>query len=224
MHAERLAQLGQSLAEVMHDLRGPLTTISGFAELMSLELDAENRRDFALEIQRQVERLERLSAQTLAYASGRSALLLRPVHLNVLGAEIEKLLAHELCGTGITPSVEVSWRGTTLLDVTQVFRVVENLTRNAREAMAAGGGSHFAVAVARRGDWLVMTFTDDGPGLPQRVREHPFEPFVSDGKPGGTGLGLQLARKIARDHGGDAALVDVTVGTCIELRLPCRLS
>lgn len=217
---EHLAELGQSLAELMHDLRGPLTTIAGFADLMSIEADAEKRRDFFTEISRQVERLDRMTADTLAFARGDQPLLLRQVHLYDFGAELERLLARELGGTGISLHVELRYRGPARLDAPQLLRVAENLAHNSRQAMAGGKGTRFDVVIERRADDLVFSFTDDGPGVPPQVRARAFTAFTTAGKDGGTGLGLHVVEKIARAHGGSAVLRDTEQGTCVEVRVP----
>jgi signal transduction histidine kinase len=219
---ERLADLGQSVAELVHDLRGPLTTIAGFADLMSIEDDAEKRRDFFAEISAQIERLTRLSGDTLAFARGEQPLLKRTVHLYDLGSQLEALLSREFCGTGVAPELDLRYRGPVELDEPQFLRVVENLAHNAREAMAGGRGTRFSVRVERSNDELVFSFSDDGPGLPEEVRDHLFESFATAGKHQGTGLGLHLVRKIAEQHGGCAVLRPARGGTCIEVRLPAR--
>lgn len=74
---------------------------------------------------------------------------------------------------------------------------------------------------ARKGEgaW-VLRLEDDGPGVPERVRERLFQPFVT-GARGGTGLGLAIARELAQAHGGDLTLVETgPQGTVFELVLP----
>src|SRR5581483_10319142 len=106
-----LTQLGESVAELMHDLRGPLTNIAGWADLMSVEDDERKRRQMYEEIRRQVELLTQMSSQTLAYARGDAPLLIRRQHLYAFARTIEQRLAQQLCGTNITPRVEARYAG-----------------------------------------------------------------------------------------------------------------
>jgi signal transduction histidine kinase len=63
---------------------------------------------------------------------------------------------------------------------------------------------------------------DDGPGVPARAREHLFEPFRASMRPGGTGLGLPIARELVRAHGGDIDLVDSPRGALFRVTIPDR--
>ena len=93
--------------------------------------------------------------------------------------------------------------GTARFDEAKILRVVNNLARNAAEAMADRGGK-FTIVVARdKSDGaLVLTFTDNGPGVPQEIEHRLFQSFVTSGKKGGTGLGLAIVKKIAEEHDG----------------------
>ena len=67
----------------------------------------------------------------------------------------------------------------------------------------------------------VVCVADNGPGVPERVRERLFQPFGGSGRPGGVGLGLAIARELAQGHGGDLLLVETGPrGSTFELRLP----
>jgi signal transduction histidine kinase len=100
-------------------------------------------------------------------------------------------------------------------------RALENLVLNALQHTPEGGLVH--VAVAGGDDALRLTVSDTGPGVPEDVRAHVFEPFVS-ARGGGTGLGLAIVREIAETHGGAVRLVPSASGAVFEMELPWRAS
>jgi signal transduction histidine kinase len=215
-----LSQLGESVAELMHDLRGPLTNIAGWADLMSVEDDERKRRQMYEEIRHQVEQLTQMSAQTLAYARGDAPLLIRKQHLYAFARTLELRLAQELCGTKITPRVEARYVGVAAFDRGAMLRVVDNIARNAREAMEGGRGTCFTVRISAQDGMLVLEFCDDGPGIDPGVRKRLFTPFATHGKTEGHGLGLAAVKRIVEDHHGHVELRDGAPGACIVIRVP----
>jgi hypothetical protein len=109
-------------------------------------------------------------------------------------------------------------------DPEQLFRLLANLMRNAREAIEASGGHGEVRVSARREDGTAaIRIADTGPGLPARARAHLFKPFQGSARRGGTGLGLSIAQDLVRAHGGTLTLVaSTTEGTVFEIRLPAE--
>ena len=103
-------------------------------------------------------------------------------------------------------------------DSAQLFRVFHNLGRNAYEA----GAREVRVAGKTVGEGILeIDISDDGPGLPERARDHLFQPFEASSRPGGTGLGLAISRDLVRAHGGSLELVASDArGSCFRIRLP----
>ena len=114
-------------------------------------------------------------------------------------------LRRALEGSGIELGLEVEDRGIAYFDQHKIRRAVHNLVRNAVQAIGPESG-HITLGVSRRESdhALVLTCRDDGPGVPDEIRERMFESFTSHGKPEGTGLGRASVQKGAADHGGDA--------------------
>ena len=105
------------------------------------------------------------------------------------------------------------------LDVDRLQRALRNLVQNACEAMPEGGRLH--VESRREGDFATIRVVDNGPGIPEDIADRLFEPFVTAGKPNGSGLGLAVVRKVLDDHGGSvAATKPEGGGAAFELRLP----
>ena len=106
-------------------------------------------------------------------------------------------------------------------DHNRIERVFVNLIGNALEAMPDGGTVCISAVV--RDSAAVVRVRDNGPGIPEEIRERLFQPFVTSGKKGGLGLGLALARQTILEHGGDMwAESEPGQGACFVLRLPLR--
>ena len=114
---------------------------------------------------------------------------------------------------------------TASLDVDKLRRVASNIAANARDAMGGRGRLVVTARLLGAGEsWpagaLVLTLEDEGPGVPPEIRESLFEPFVTRGKKGGTGLGLAVARRFVEDHGGKLELLPEGPGARFRLTLP----
>jgi signal transduction histidine kinase len=211
----RLAALGTAVTKINHDMRGILTTALMISDRLTTSDDPKVRQ-MAPTLLASVERAVALCKQTLDYArEGPPPLDLRRFALAPLveeagrAAEAGARDAFAVVDNRVPADVEV------LADRDALFRVLLNLLRNAFEA-----GARRVVVSASAGETVAITVSDDGPGLPPKVRESLFSPFAS-GRHGGTGLGLAIARDIMRTHGGDIAL-DSTgpEGTVFRLTLP----
>jgi signal transduction histidine kinase len=102
-------------------------------------------------------------------------------------------------------------------DPGQVYDAVLNLVLNALDAVPAGG--HLRISQAIRDGELVLTFTDDGPGVPEEIRPRLFDPFVTS-KASGTGLGLAKVFAVMASHGGRVEYVGSDAGAVFELQFP----
>jgi signal transduction histidine kinase len=132
-------------------------------------------------------------------------------------AQLERDFKHR----DIELAIDLRDKGTARFDEGKILRVVHNLARNAAEAMANRGGK-FTITVDRdKADGaLVLTFADDGPGVPREIEHRLFQSFVTSGKKGGTGLGLAMAKKIAEEHGGTITARSSRSGATFAMRLP----
>ncbi len=197
---ERLATIGQLLSGVMHDLRNPMTVISGYMQLMVAEgARAERKRTCDLLLE-QFEIVNAMTREVLDFARGKVSVLKRRVYVNVFMKEMEDVLRAELDPSGVELRVRVSYGGAARLDEVKLRRAITNVARNAAQAMPNGG--RFSVHVSRHGGRLVFRMSDTGPGIPEEIRARLFESFATHGKEDGTGLGLAIVKRIAEEHGG----------------------
>jgi signal transduction histidine kinase len=218
---ERLTTIGRLLSSVIHDLKTPLTVISGYVQLMQGSNDVGQRERYAELILRQFDLIGAMQREVLEFARGEKSLLVRKVYLQKFFEDVRSQLEGDLARRGIELVVDVQERGTARFDEGKMLRVVHNLARNAVEAMGKKGGK-FIVKVTRSKDdgALLVSFSDTGPGIPKEIEHRLFQSFVTSGKKGGTGLGLAIVKKIAEEHGGSIAVQSSSRGATFKLRIP----
>ncbi len=215
---DRLRSIGQLLSGVMHDLRSPLTVINGYVQLMELSDEPVIRAEYAATIREQFEIIGAMQHDLLAYARGQIPILVRQVHLRQLADDLRRDLESDLAASGIRLVLEVERRATAFFDQGKIRRAVNNLARNAVEAMPQGG--ELTIRCRRDEEQLVVSVSDTGPGIPKGIRKRLFEPFVTAGKAMGSGLGLSIVKQIVDDHGGRIEVESTRRGTTFTLRLP----
>ncbi|MFT6533254.1 MAG: signal transduction histidine kinase [Limimaricola cinnabarinus] len=219
---DRLAQLGSGVAKVSHDLRNILTSAQLFADRLEGSEDPLVKR-MAPKLVGSITRAVNLCESTLAFGRAEepppqlARFELAPLVAEVI--EAERLATPE----GEVALVEEIPAGFVLrADSEQLFRVLSNLVRNARQAITATGNTGRVTVSAREEDeeWWIFV-TDTGPGLPPRAREHLFLAFRGGVAKGGSGLGLAIAAELVRGHGGRLELTrsDET-GTEFAICLP----
>jgi signal transduction histidine kinase len=224
----QLAQLDNArkefVANASHELRTPLFSIGGFLELLAdEELDEETRRGFIETMQGQVRRLAKLSIDLLDLSrvdAGQLNVVREPVALGsvvrMLAGEIEHLAAssgHEL-------AVEVEEGAWCLGDGARILQIGRALATNAITHTPAG--TKVTIAARRRNDRAQLVVQDDGPGIPTSQRDAVFGRFyrVEGGMASGSGLGLSIARELARLMGGDVLLESEARPTVFVVDLP----
>jgi signal transduction histidine kinase len=217
----RLAALGGAVSKINHDLRNLLANAMLLSDRLEQSHDPEVRH-VAPRLVEAMDRAARLCSETLNFARAEVveprktrfplAPLIDEVGLAVVGPDQSRL----------------HWRNEARPDLMlhadrdQLFRVLMNLGRNAAQALAEGGGL-ISVAAWQSGDDVVIELADTGEGIPNAAQAHLFEAFSGSARPGGTGLGLPIAREIMRAHGGDVELAHTGAeGTVFRLTLPCR--
>ncbi len=217
--SERLTTIGRLLSGVMHDMRTPLTVISGYVQLMSTATDPAQRGEHARLILKQFDLISAMQREVLEFARGERSILVRKVYLTRFFDDIERQLRHELDGTGVELVLQLEDRGTARFDEAKLTRAIHNLARNAVEAMGAKGGT-LVLRVAREEGELVVSVSDTGKGIPKEIEDKLFQSFVTSGKRGGTGLGLAIVKKIMDEHGGWVTVQSTPQGATFTLRLP----
>jgi signal transduction histidine kinase len=221
---EKLAAMGTATARILHQIKNPLQTIVLHSDLLQNEkmvADAANRREVADAIIGESQRLVSMLEELSVYASGAQRSLNRqPLFADDLVRQVMANEAREADGTGVTVDATRLERAMVFGDAYYLRQAVENLARNAREAMAGQLGARLTVSVERDGGNAVIRVADNGPGIPPAKLSTIFQPFVST-KGKGMGLGLAICREIVESHAGRIE-VDSTVGegTTFTVRIP----
>jgi signal transduction histidine kinase len=219
---ERLAQLGGAVAKVSHDLRNILTSAQLFADRMEDSADPGVKR-MAPKLVGSISRAVNLCEATLAFGKAEEPppLLTRVALARIVDDVIEgeRLAAGE---SDISFSEDVPGSLTIRADQEQIWRILTNLVRNARQAIVASGkGGEIRVqATETDAEWTIAV-EDTGPGLPPKAQEYLFRPFQGGTRKEGTGLGLAIAAELVRGHGGRLELLYTgPEGTGFAVRLP----
>jgi signal transduction histidine kinase len=223
--SERMAALGTMAGMLAHDFRGPLTVIRGYAELLAGPPAAEVEvRQRAALIVDAVDRLERMTAETLDFAREGGRVMRRPVTLSRFLEELADDLGRSFPGLKVERHFALPPGATASLDADKLQRVVGNIAANAKDAMGGQGVFHLQASVepGPAGPLLHLGLLDEGPGVPAEIRESLFEPFVTRGKKRGTGLGLAVARRFVEDHGGIIELLEGGPGARFRILLPIQ--
>ena len=219
---ERLAQLGEAVAKVSHDLRNILTTAQLFADRLERSQDPAIQRA-APKLLGAIERAVNLCEGTLAFGRAEEPpprlerFALAPVVADIV--EGERLAE----GAGaVAFRVDVPAGFVLRADREQMARVLLNLVRNARQALgAAREGGEIAISAAEDDDAWTILVSDTGPGLPKAARENLFTAFRGGVRKGGSGLGLAIAAELVRGHGGRLELRETGPdGTRFAVRIP----
>ncbi len=223
--SERLALVGQMLAQITHEVRNPLNALSLAGELLGDELgdlDPGHKTEawpLLDRISGEVERLTKVTGHYLQLAR-RPAPQPTSVDLARALTEITRLVKPELDEASVTLDVALEDVPPQLVDGGQVRQAVLNVLRNAREA----GAHHVRLTLARTEDGVEIAVADDGSGMTEDQVSQATDPFWST-KASGTGLGLAITRQILEDHGGRIVIgPSATGGTLVTLSLPWRPS
>lgn len=219
---ERLAQLGGAVAKVSHDLRNILTTAQLFVDRIEGSEDPIVRRQ-APKLVGSISRAVALCESTLAFGKAEEP----PPTLNRirLAAIVGEVIDGERLAAGehdISFSEDVPAGMAIRADGEQLYRVLLNLVRNARQAiLASGQAGEICISASEDDDAWRILISDTGPGLPPKAREHLFQPFQGGTTKGGAGLGLTIAAELVKGHGGRLELERSDAsGTVFRILLP----
>ncbi|WP_254899311.1 sensor histidine kinase [Methylomagnum ishizawai] len=216
---ERLAAVGELAAGIAHELRNPLAGIQMSIANLRNELADPEQTERASLVMEELKRMGRLLNELLDQSKHTPA----PVcefNLSTMVGELVSLVRYQ-----VPPGVRLDFEGPERL----ICRLPEcrlrqsllNLVLNSAEVLRNGEG-HILIEVQAEDERVVLSVTDDGPGFGREMLESGIRPFAT-GRPGGTGLGLAMVQRFARDLGGQLSLANIRPhGARVKLLLPYR--
>ena len=214
--AERLAALGQTVAEISHEIKNPLITIGGLArQLQKQQVDEKTAAKLRV-IAAEVERLENLLVELRD--------LYRPRKLDIsqfnmmdLLREVKDLLTEDLERKKIQLTFSPAFGGTVVqADRTRIKQVLLNVLKNGLEAMEGGGS--LSLQIVSGPATVEVIVKDSGPGIAPPMLKHIFDPFFTT-KRQGTGLGLSISKRIVEEHEGGLLQLKSEEGLGTEVRI-----
>jgi signal transduction histidine kinase len=232
--ADRLATIGEMAAAIAHEIRNPLTGISGALSVLSRNFPADDaRRDIVRETRLLIDRLNK-SVEEILHYSRPSQPQLQVVSLADIIDRTVSLLEGEarkariqIIKESVEPTALDGGPPTVNADPHQLQQVLMNLVLNAIQASTAGGEIHIrtrTVETPAGKRCACVEVEDGGKGMSADEVAKAFQPFFSS-KAQGTGLGLPIAKQIVEEHGGHITLrSSVGNGTCVQVELPAYVS
>ncbi|MFT4715050.1 MAG: signal transduction histidine kinase [Paracoccaceae bacterium] len=218
----RLATLGGAVAKISHDLRNMLTTAQLLADRVEMSEDPAVKR-VAPKLLNSLTRAINLCESTLTFGKAEEpAPLLAEFPIGQL---IDDVVESEMLAVpdgSVEFVVNVPEGMHVRADSEQIFRVLSNLTRNARQAIAASKRpGKIGISAEDSAESWAIRIHDSGPGLPARALDKLFQPFEGGMRKGGSGLGLAIASELVKGHGGTLELTQSGAdGTCFAINVP----
>jgi signal transduction histidine kinase len=215
-------ELVQEMARIVaHEVRNPLQSLELLTSLVASEQQDAERKEIADSIHSEIRTLEQVVTRLLRDSAVRGALRLR-VTRQAISPLVDQVLSLRRpqantngaqLTTGAVSDIELPF------DQALVKRTIENLVLNALQAAPRGSGE-VRVSVLEEADGIVIVVEDNGPGVPEEIVDHVFEPNVT-GKKGGHGLGLALVKGVVEAHNGHIRYTRSAMGGArFEARLP----
>lgn len=217
---ERLSIIGRMASTILHDLKNPMTTIAGFAQLIGLkELPYEEVVKYTQVIAQQVVQFNNLAQELLTFARGGGDLQLQTLEFPKCFEETILNIQFNVAQQEMIFESDMKGQALIDIDLNRFHRVFENLTNNAIEAMDKGG--KLSLKSYTTPDQLIIEVSDTGHGMDQEVMHKVFDEFFTHQKHNGTGLGLAIVNSIVQDHKGEISVESsVGKGTTFTVKLP----
>jgi PAS domain S-box-containing protein len=234
VQSQKMEAIGQLAGGIAHDFNNILTAIMGYANLLMLDIPENSPlTDHADHILSSAERAANLTRSLLAF-SRKQVISPKPANLNEIVTGLDGLL-RRLIGEDIELRADTDDQDVIIMaDSGQIEQVLINLCTNARDAMPGGGKLNIAIStlivkedapelvIHKPGAYALVSVSDTGSGIDERIREKIFEPFFTTKETGkGTGLGLSIVYGIIKQHNGFITVhSEPGCGTTFKLYLP----
>ena len=217
--AERTSLIGKMTNMIVHDLRNPVQNVLLASEYCGTPEHSEDLRYISITLEKSANRMMRMLQELLDFSKGKPEIVLSKHHTSELVTALDEEVFARLANKGIEIHKDIRFEGEFNVDFERLLRVLINIIRNADEAMRGGG--RITLGVSEADGNLLIEITDTGKGIPEESLAKIFEPFFSEGKSDGTGLGMSMAKKLIESHGGTISISsEVGTGTTFHVSLP----
>jgi signal transduction histidine kinase len=220
LHKEKLAVVGEMASSLMHDLRNPLTGIRLAADLLTLKApdDGETVR-CCDQVRFQCDRVMAMTRDLLQFSKGDAGLHAARTTTTAFLQSFQSLHEDYLLQTGVTWEITAE-PAEIEIDEMRCLRLLQNLVTNAVEALAGRSDGMIKINGWVADGMFNLTIDDNGPGIPDAIRDRVFQPFVTHGKKGGIGLGMAIVHNVVAAHHGKIRLDSSEAGTHFLVQLP----
>lgn len=221
---EKLSIIGKMSASLAHEIRNPLTPISGFLHLLEKNYDNEKPKEYFKIINDELHRMKDL-INNFVTISRPEAPLKKDVNIQILLQETLNLMKSQanLHNISIKFTDNIMYDLSIYIDKNQIKQVLINLIQNAIEEMNAGGEINVVLNKNSEFNQIEISVIDQGCGIEPIILSNLFTPFVTT-KPEGTGLGLSVSQRIIKNHYGEIVVDSIkSRGTTFKITLPISI-
>lgn len=219
LRTDRLISLGKVATFIISDIKKPILTIKHFAEHIKNKEVTDDIRTILNMIVEQANTLQEMIQTTLAYSEGKAISQMRIQNLNSVLDELLEQLAEYVESRNVLIYKKLGKDVKLNLDKKELFQAMYQIMKNACDAMPEGG--KIFVTTEIENEFVKIKIKDNGLGIPESIKEKIFEPFMSQGKKIGVGLGLSISEKIITEHNGKIEVEsDLGEGATFIILLP----
>jgi signal transduction histidine kinase len=221
LHADRTSMIGKMTRSIVHDLRNPAQNVLLAADFVADHDDSDELQHVSRLLEKSANRMIRMLQELLDFSKGTPELVFGTHSATKLATDLEEEVLERLSNKGIEVVKHFDYEGEFRADYERLLRVLINMIRNADEAMHTGGRLTVTIATSSENLNLEIGIADTGKGIPEDSLEKIFQPFFTEGKVDGTGIGMSMAKKLVESHGGTIAVTSkVGTGTTFTVTLP----
>ncbi len=220
LRKEKLSLVGEMASSLMHDLRNPIAGIHLASDLITMNHTDTETVHCCNNIRLQCDRVVAMAGELLEFSRGEAKLDLSQTDAGAFLQQYVTLNEEYFRTTGIQFSMEAD-PAPIEVDSMRLLRLVQNLVANAVDALGKKSDGHIDVRAQVEDSIFYLKVKDNGPGIPDAIKDRIFEPFVTHGKKGGTGLGMAIAHSVVKAHRGTISFVtEKDLGTEFIVKLP----
>jgi signal transduction histidine kinase/CRP-like cAMP-binding protein len=219
LRTDRLTSIGKVANFIITDIKKPILTIKHYAEHIKKKEISQDVKQVLDMIIEQANTVSDLVQTTLSYSEGKTIIQTKKQSLNATLEYTLELLAEYVDSKRVKLFKKFDKDVIVQIDKKEFYQACFQIAKNACESMGTGGNLYLSTNL--NDNFVSISFRDSGLGIPDSLIEKIWEPFMSHGKKNGVGLGLPIAEKIIKEHGGSIAVEsDLGTGTTFTIKLP----